>query len=124
MSTELQDIREKYALYEELTRVLEDLTARELEMKAIIEALKEFRKANGFGNLGGVYAKITVTDAENFVVPVGANYFVEMPKDKVIENLSKQLELIGKEKEKVKLELDKLKTELMEVLSKIQPTQQ
>ena len=112
-------VKEKYLLYDELLKVYESIVAKIIDLELFQEIIKELKEGRGLINLGGAYAYGSIENAENFIVPVGADYFVEMPKEKVLEVISKQVEELKREREKVKEEIEKIKGELAELLGKI-----
>ena len=113
-------LREKYLEYEELMKVYESLSQKILDLTVLVENLKELKAGKGLFNVGGVFAQGSLENTDTFVVPVGANYFVEMPKEKVIESLSKQIEQLNEDRKSIKEKIEKLKEELTKELSKIQ----
>ena len=117
MSEDLKSIEEQLYL---LMKVYDSINQRILETSTLIEIVKELKEGNGLINVSGIFAEGTLTNAKKFIVPVGANYFVEMSKEKVIETLSKQLEKLEEEKNKIKEDIAKLQEKLNKLQTKLE----
>jgi|GEM_PF-3021780 len=114
------DLREKYLLFEELTKEYEVILNRVAELELAIEYLKELRDGNGLILFNGLLIKGEAKETNKVIVPVGAKYYVEIDKDKAIEKMAKQLDSLKIEAEKLKNDIDKIKDELKEELAKLQ----
>ncbi len=120
----LQEFQELYEYYRTLRANYEELIRNimELEMlKRFIEELGKLDKYDGFVNLGGgIFIKAKILDANNLLVNVGNNIYIEKNKEEVIKILEEQINSLENQKRELEKELEEVGKRLAELQIKLE----
>ncbi len=108
------DQKLKY-LHTELQRISTLL----IEFEKVKLAANNLKEDEVIINVGaGVLVKARI-ESSNFLYPIGAGYYISLPKDLVSKRIDEQLESAKKNNDMIRVEIKKLENELIELMKKV-----